>query len=148
MRRRIILSALLVVLVHSAFGQYKVKDLFSEFARSSDSESIQIGKIGLTFAGLFTDTMGVEGLEVFSFDEAGEETKSRFIAAVKQLKDKDYETMISHNEEGGRTRVLVKIEKELIREMVIVTSGTSNALIRVKGKIKPEDIQRVVDNSR
>ena len=32
----------------------------------------------------------------------------------------------------------------MIRELVVLTSGSSNALVRIKGKIKPSDIDKVM----
>ena len=37
---------------------------------------------------------------------------------------------------------MVRIEKDMIREMVVLTTGNSNALVRIKGKIKPSDIEK------
>jgi hypothetical protein len=53
--------------------------------------------------------------------------------------------MINSNENGERTKVLVRIENDMIREMVIVTSGSDAALVRIKGKIKPSYIDRMVN---
>ena len=71
--------------------------------------------------------------------------KERFSAAVRDLRDADYETMLTSNEDGERTRILVRIEDDLIRELVIVTTGDDNALVRIKGKISPADVERVIN---
>ncbi len=135
----------MVVICQSAFGQKSMDQLFKEFSKAKDVSTVNIGKITMSFAGLFTETMGVDGIEVFSFDECGQEVKDKLANAVRNLKDSAYETMLSSNEADERTRILVKIKDDMIREMVVVTTGKNNALIRIKGKIKPEDIQKVVD---
>ena len=70
-------------------------------------------------------------------------------AAIKKLKDPNYETMVNANEEGNRTKVMVRIDKDIIRELVILTTdGGDDALIRIKGKIKPSDIEKVINDHK
>lgn len=145
MIKKCIVLLTMIAVCQAAFGQRSVDRLFSEFSKSRDATSVNIGKITMSFASLFTETMGVDGIEIFSFDDCAQEVKDRLAAAASNLKDAAYETMISSNEDGGRTRVLVRINDDMIREMVIVVTGGSHALIRIKGKIKPEDIQRLAD---
>ncbi len=135
----------MIVVCQAAFGQKNVNQLFKEFSGMKNTSSVNIGKITMSFASLFTETMGVDGIEILSFDECTQDVKDKLLAAVKNLKDPAYETMVSTNEDNERVRVLVKINDDMIREMVVVTTGNSNALVRIKGKIKPEDIQKVVD---
>ena len=61
----------------------------------------------------------------------------------------NYETMVNVNEEGNRTKVMVRIDKDIIRELVILTTdGGDDALIRIKGKIKPSDIEKVINDHK
>ena len=48
----------------------------------------------------------------------------------------------------SRTKVLVKIKEDMIRELVIFTTGSDNALIRIKGKISPSDLDRVINEHK
>ena len=52
--------------------------------------------------------------------------------------------MLTSNEKGSRTKVMVRIEKDMIRELVVLTTGSRNALVRIKGKIKPSDVNKVM----
>ncbi len=135
----------MIVVCQTAFGQKNMDQLFKEFAGTKGVNSVNIGKITLSFASLFTETMGVDGIEVLSFDECAQDVKDKLASSLKSLKDSAYETMISSNEDNSKTRVLVKMKDDMIRELVVVTTGSSNALVRIKGKIKPEDIQKIVD---
>jgi hypothetical protein len=143
MKKYIAILALLLV-CRVGYGQeYNVDQLFKEFSCTKSSEKVKLGKIFMSFAGMFTETMGVNEIEVYGFDECEERVKQQLTNAIKNLKDPGFETMISANEEGSRTKILVRIEKDFIREMVIVTTGDSNALVRIKGKIKPSDVENV-----
>jgi hypothetical protein len=143
MKKYIAILALLLVCQAGYSQEYNVDQLFKEFSRTELSKKVKLGKIFMSFAGMFTETMGINGIEIYSFDECEEKVKQKLTDAVKSLKDFRFETMISANEEDSRTKILVRIEGDLIREMVIVTVGDSNALVRIKGKIKPSDFEEV-----
>ena len=74
--------------------------------------------------------------------------KDRLSTAIRNLRDSDYETMVTANERDSRTKVLVKIKEDMIRELVIFTTGSDNALIRIKGKISPSDLDRVINEHK
>jgi hypothetical protein len=130
------------------YGQISVKQLFKEFAGVEGSTKMNIGRFAMTLSGWFTETMGVHGIEVISLDACDHRTKARFNTAVNKLKDPDYETMIQANSKGERVKIMVKIKNETIRELVIVSSGNDSALIRIKGKIKPSDVEKVVAQNK
>jgi len=142
-----ILLALLLIcpVMHS---QKSVDQLFKEFRNEKGVTHVGIGRFVMTFASLFTDVMGVTGIEVLSFEECNESVKERLSAAIASLKDKSYETMVSVNEETQRTKILVKIENESIRELIVLTTGDDAAIVRIKGKIRPSDIQNVINNNK
>lgn len=143
MKKYIAIFVLLLACQVGYSQKYSVNQLFKEFNKVEQSEKVKMGKLIMGFAGLFTDTMGVDGIEAYDFDDCTHEVKEKLKNAIKNLKDPSYETMITSNEDGERTKILVKIEKEVIRELVIIVTGDSNALVRIKGKIKPSDIEQL-----
>lgn len=128
--------------------KYSVEQLFSDFSTKKNTTKVKIGGFGMTLARLFTDTKGVSGIEVFSFDECEHEVREQFNAAIKSLKDSNYDTLLSTSENGEQTKVLLKIKDNYIQEIVVIAGGNDPALIKIKGKIKPEDIEDVVDNNK
>ncbi|WP_291528942.1 DUF4252 domain-containing protein [Bacteroides sp. UBA939] len=143
MKKCITLLTLLLVCQIGYSRNYSVDELFKEFSRAEASEKVKLGKFVMNIAGLFTETMGVDVIEVYDFDKCEDGVKQKLITAIKNLKDPQFETMITTNEGGSRTKILVKIEKDMIREMVVITTGDSHALIRIQGKIKPSDFEEV-----
>ena len=129
------LLALLAILLISqvGYGQQKMDQLFNAFRGESDVTSVNIGNITMKLASLFTETMGVNGIDILEFDNCAQEVKDRLSTAIRNLRDPDYETMVTANERDSRTKVLVKIKEDMIRELVIFTTGSDNALIRIKG---------------
>lgn len=66
--------------------------------------------------------------------------------AISDLHDPDFEPLVSHSENGERTKIFVKIKDEMIREMVICHVDDEVAVVRLKGKIKPSDIEQVIQD--
>ena len=125
-----------------------VEALFANFSKEKNITHVKIGGLIMTFARAFTDTKGVSGVEVFSFEECDGQVKEKLNTAIKNLKDSAYETLISTTQDGENTKILVKVKDEYISEIVIVTGGKEPAFVRVKGKIKPDDMQDVVKNNK
>jgi len=138
----------LLILCPLAHSQKSVDQIFKEFRKEQGVTHIGIGKFTMTIASIFTDVMGVNGIEVLSFDECNDSVKERLNKAIASLKDKNYETMVSTNDDGQRTKILVKIEKDAIRELVVLTTGDEAAIVRIKGKINPSDFEKVVNQNK
>lgn len=144
MKTKYVLIVLIALFTQAGYAQKNINQLFNEFSKAKDVTSVSLGNISLKFASLFTDVMGVDGVEVLSLDECSSTIKENFKAALKDFKDSKFETMITSNENNNKTRVLVRMEEDTIRELIVFTYGDSNALIRIKGKIKPSDIDALV----
>ena len=129
-------------------SQQSVDRIFTEFAKEKGVVRVGIGKFTMTLASLFTDVMGVEGVEVLSFEDCDSSVKERLNTAIASLKDNNYETMVSVNEETGRTKILMKTDGKSIRELIVLTTDDDAALVRIKGKIKPSDIEQVINKNK
>ncbi|MCC8142608.1 MAG: DUF4252 domain-containing protein [Tannerellaceae bacterium] len=64
------------------------------------------------------------------------------------MEDEKYETLVTTNEDNTRTKVLIKVEKDAITELIVVESGSSNTLVRLKGKMKPSELDKVVNEHK
>lgn len=122
--------------------------LFKEFAGKENVNRVTVGSALMKLSSLFTETMGVDNIEVLEFDNCSKEIKDHLNQAVCNLKDSRFETMLTANENKNRTKVMIRIDKEMIRELVIFCTGENYALIRIKGKIKPSDIEKVVNDNK
>ena len=125
-----------------------IEQLFNEFSKEKNTTHIKIGGFLMSFAKVFTDTKGVSGVEVFSFDECSKSVITDFNEAVKNIEDKSYETLFSTNENGEKTKILIKIKDDLINEIVVIAGGDRPALVRIKGKIKPDEIKNVIEKNK
>ena len=158
MKKSIFIALLAVIICQGCFSKENsrkyetkgntVEELFSSFSKEKNTTHVKIGGFTMSLAKVFTDTKGVSGVEVYSFDECDKNVKDRFNEAVKSLKDSSYETLVSTSENGERTKVLVKIKDDFINEIVVITGGNDPTLVRIKGKIKSDDVKSVIDNNK
>lgn len=148
MGKKFTILLLLVAVCQFGYGQKNMDQLFREFSSNEQVTKLNMGKFVLNCANLFTDVLGVEGIEILSFDNCGTEFREHFNEVIRNFKDSNYETMVQSNENGGRTKIMIQIKNDVIRELVVLTSGESPALVRIKGKIKKTDIDRIVNGKK
>jgi hypothetical protein len=145
MIKKIIGIAMIALFCQAGYGQKSVNQVFNEFSDCATANKVSIGGFMMKIAGMFEDTMGVEKIDILNFDNTDNHTKERFSEAIRSLKDPSFETMINSNENGERVKVMVRIKDEVIRELVVLTSGNDPAMVRIKGKIKKSDIEKIVN---
>jgi len=149
MKKILWITLFVSVLSVNAFSQteYTIDKLFSEFGVEKNIERVKINGFVMTFANFFSDTKGVTGIEACNFENCEDAVKQRFNEAIRQIKDNGYETMVSTSEGGAKTKILVKIKDDVIHELVVLKGGDDPTLVRIKGKIKREDIQKIANEN-
>ena len=145
--KKILVIAIIALIAQLSYGQQKVEQLFNNFRTESDITSVNRDTIATKLA-LFKKSMGVEGIEILRFNDCEQNVKERLDTAIKNLKDPAYETMIKSNKNNSRTRILVKIEENKIRELVILTTGDDYALIRLKGNMDPRHMGEFINDHK
>lgn len=134
-----------ILIGHLVFAQ-SMDNLFTKFARQENVTRVTVGPFLMKISSCFTQTMGVNSIEVLDFSECNTAMQKELTADFKKIKDPKFETLVTVNEANEHTTVLVRIEKKMIRELIVFTTGDDQALIRIKGKIKPENIQKVIND--
>ena len=132
MKRLMILILLLLPLQYGK-GQ-NLEQFFRTYHKEQGVDAIHIGNITMKLAGLFTETLGVNGIEILDLGEATETLRQRFQDEVKSFKDPEFETLLTENDKEDHTKILVKIKDEMIRELVIFQTGSDCSFIRIKGR--------------
>lgn len=134
---------ILFLISHTAFGQGMDK-LFDKFAKSEHVTHVTVGPFLMKISSCFASTMGVNKIEVLDLNECSPQVRNELATQFKKINDPKFETLASVNETDNHTKVLVRTEEKTIRELIIFITGADNALVRIQGKIKPEDLDRVV----
>lgn len=62
-------------------------------------------------------------------------------------KDKEYEELLSVRDKHESVTVFGKMNKDVIREMIVLVGGDDNVMIYVRGEIRPEVINNSIDLS-
>ena len=59
----------------------------------------------------------------------------------------DYEELMSVRDENENVTIFGKMDEDVIREMVILVGGEENALVYIKGELKPDLLNDYIDLS-
>jgi hypothetical protein len=135
--------AVIAFVCQAGYGQKNINQVFNEFSTQANANKVSIGGFMMKIIGTFKDTMGIEKIDVLSLDNCDNDTKERFLEAIKGLKDPLFETIINANENSKRVKVMVRIKDEIIHELVLLTLGDNLGMVRIKGKIKKSDIEKI-----
>jgi translation elongation factor EF-G len=146
MNKRIIAFLSCSLLVVSLCAQTSLNNLYSEFSNEKKAENVNIGGLLLKMAnpsfGKKSDSK-ISSVRVLSLEECTADVKQRFNEKALNFNDRAFELFLSENEPNEKVRIHFKIQDDMIREMVIFTLGDNPAMVHIKGKIKPSDIEKM-----
>lgn len=154
MNKRLSIILLCGFLTSAAFCQRPVsfEQLYNRFAQEKNVEKVNVGGLLMflvkPFTAKYTKGTSISSVNVMSLDDCSRDVKLQFNKLAEQLNDDNYELFLKQNEKDEKTRIFVRHHKNAIRELVIVTMGQEPALIRIKGKIRPSDIENLVNNNQ
>lgn len=125
--------------------------LYNQFSQEQNVENVNVGGLLMLMAKPFmkkyADGLNISSVKVMSFDECSQDVKLRFNELAERLNDDKYEVLLKSNEKDEKTRIFARVQNEAIRELVIVSIGNDPAIVRIKGKIRPEDVQKLVNSN-
>ena len=149
--KKYLVAIALMIACQTTFAQ-STKDIFEEFGKEWNAESVSISPFLMNIGRLFMDSdtpeiaKSINSMKVLDLEDCSNKVKARFNEKVNNLQLKGYETMIQAIEDGEKVRILTRIENNTVRELLIVCTGNDDcALIQLNGKIKKEDIAELVN---
>ena len=152
-----LITLIALMLLAQATWATDIKDVFNEFKDTPRAEYVSISPFLMKIGQCFIDeeegpemalAKQVRSMKVLDLSDCSPEVKARFTRRMADLDDKGYETLVRVNDEGEKVNILVKQKNDVIREMLIVCAGTDDCtLVFFKGKFKPEDIDRLVNDN-
>lgn len=151
--KRLSIILLCALLSASAFCQSKVSfnQLYNRFSKEKNVEKVNVGGLLMFAAKPFiknqTGGIDISSVRVMSFDGCSRDVKLRFNEMAEKLNDDKYEVLLKSNEKDEKTRIFARVENNTINELIIVSMGDDPALVRIKGKIRPEDVQKLVNSN-
>ncbi|WP_108821822.1 DUF4252 domain-containing protein [Dysgonomonas sp. Marseille-P4361] len=90
---------------------------------------------------------GIKSVEVFELSDGDAKLKSDFFNLFNNTKnEKGYETLIFVKDKEDGIRILMKKEKDIIKDLVLLCKDEKEpVIIRFTGKIKEQDIDKLVN---
>ena len=154
--KKAILFLIVIMISRIGFAQ-NVDALYDKFKEKSGVESVSVSPLLMSFARLFMNEdkksnpliKGVNSVRVLDLEESSKEVKELFSKEVAKLNLNGYETWIQVREDGENVKVIAKMKNDTIKELLVMTTGKDDcALVIIKGKIRKEDIQAVIDDNK
>lgn len=99
--------------------QYTVDQLIKKFNADNQVERIKISN-WLGSMGSFFFNRGVTKIEIYSIENCDKVKFDSYNKIISNLKNNIYETMLTSNEDGNKLKILVKMKKQLIREIIVI----------------------------
>ena len=153
--KRFIIIAILALCTLSASAQ-SVKGLIEQYRHEKNVIHLHITPALMSFLKVLAKShsddskalKAVSSFRILVFDDYDSIVKSRFRNTVQTFHPKGY-TPIIYNKQADETNyVYLKEKKGCIREVLILAIDKEDgAIVRIKGKISPNDVDSVVKES-
>ena len=154
--KKIILALTVIMACQTGVAQ-NVDALYNYFKDEKGVESVSVSPLLMKFARLFMDEedksnpliKGVNSVKVLDLEECSEKVKERFTKEVAKLNLNGYETWLQAKEDGENVKIIAKMKDDTVRELLVMTTGKGDcALVMIKGKIKKDDIQAIINDDK
>jgi hypothetical protein len=130
-----------------------IDQLLKKVAKTENIEKIKIGKfmmsLGKAFGGIgnMPVARGIHSMEIYDLSSCDNGSKKDLAEQFNKLKDGGgYETLIYAKDKSDGVRIMVKKDKDTIKEMIILCMNEHDpTIIRFSGKIKDNDIAELVN---
>lgn len=132
-----------------------VSEAFLKYAHQEGVTSVSVPgwliSLGAKFADLSEDERelleSIDKVKVLSLEDSdlnGEVNLNKeFKFKINQ--NGEYEELLTVNDEDENVTIFGKLDDNIIKELIILVGGDDNAMVYVKGEIRPELINNVID---
>mgnify|MGYP003308652462 FL=1 len=155
--KKIIATLALIIACQATFAQ-NIDTLFSQFKDKEGADYMNIPTLMLKFMRTFTKSnndksyrfiKGIKSVKVLDMEDCTQEVKAEFLQEAKKLKLSGYETLLQTKEDGEEVQLIAKMDEENINDLIILITGKDDCgLTLMKGKIKKEDINVMMNDEK
>ena len=155
--KKIIATLALIIACQATFAQ-NIDTLFSQFKDKEGADYMNIPTLMLKFMRTFTKSnndksyrfiKGIKSVKVLDMEDCTQEVKAEFLQEAKKLKLSGYETLLQTKEDGEEVQLIAKMDEENINDLIILITGKDDCgLTLMKGKIKKEDINVMMNEDK
>ena len=155
--KKIIATLALIIACQATFAQ-NIDTLFSQFKDKEGADYMNIPTLMLKFMRTFTKSnndksyrfiKGIKSVKVLDMEDCTQEVKAEFLQKVQKLNLNGYETLVQTKEDGEEVQLIAKMDEENINDLIILITGKDECgLTLMKGKIKKEDINVMMNEDK
>ena len=155
--KKIIATLALIIACQATFAQ-NIDTLFSQFKNKEGADYMNIPTLMLKFMRTFTKSnndksyrfiKGIKSVKVLDMEDCTQEVKAEFLQEVQNLNLNGYETLLQTKEDGEEVQLIAKMDEENINDLIILITGKDDCgLTLMKGKIKKEDINVMMNDEK
>mgnify|MGYP006368453811 FL=1 len=155
--KKIIATLALIIACQATFAQ-NIDTLFSQFKDKEGADYMNIPTLMLKFMRTFTKSnndksyrfiKGIKSVKVLDMEDCTQEVKAEFLQEVQKLNLNGYETLVQTKEDGEEVQLIAKMDEENINDLIILITGKDECgLTLMKGKIKKEDINVMMNDDK
>ena len=155
--KKIIATLALIIACQATFAQ-NIDTLFSQFKDKEGADYMNIPTLMLKFMRTFTKSnndksyrfiKGIKSVKVLDMEDCTQEVKAEFLQEVQKLHLNGYETLVQTKEDGEEVQLIAKMDEENINDLIILITGKDECgLTLMKGKIKKEDINVMMNDEK
>ena len=155
--KKIIATLALIIACQGIFAQ-NIDTLFNQFKNKEGADYMNIPTLMLKFMRTFTKSnndksyrfiKGIKSVKVLDMEDCTQKVKAEFLKEVQKLKLNGYETLVQTKEDGEEVQLIAKMDEENINDLIILITGKDDCgLTLMKGKIKKEDINVMMNDEK
>jgi len=130
-------------------------DIINEFRNERGAEYVSVPK-ALLKVGTAVLPKGdagniarsISSVRMLTLDECSQRVKNRFLRRLENANEDGYEPFVQTNDRYEQTRVLMRMDDNYVREILIASADLNDCqIVQVTGKVRLEDVQEIVDEN-
>ena len=142
--KKIMTAILLLAMLNIACAQ-SVDGLFCKFCREKGAEYVSSSPFSMKIANFCIDKDNekmlmikrISSVKILNLSDCKKDVLKRFGQDVSKINLNGYEELMSMNDGGKKVSVRIKLKKNVIRELCVMTADeTDGILMHFKGEIK------------
>lgn len=150
MKTRIFIAAMALLCTSTLFAGNCIDSLAASIGSIPDVEKVSLNPFVLSLIKPFSPEMkGVKSMDILNAEGISTVDYNRLKRQIDRCNDGNYETLVAANEDNEMARILMKVEKDKIREIVIISLEEDEvSLIRIKGAIDPKQLNDIIEENQ
>jgi len=154
--KKTIVTLAMMIACQGLFAQ-NIDDIFNKFKDKEGVEYVNIPSFVLKLGRVFMDKdtkdnklmKGVKTIKVLDMENCSPNIRKELQQEVNQLEQNGYETLVQTKEKDESVKLIAKMDKDAINELIVFfTENDECGLTLMKGKIKKEDINVMINDDK